>query len=89
MQVLLICFVNNEYFIHVNIYTDSQQVFEQVVHDVLEGCRSIALTLLHDSSSIGIIWGTKCKVLFMGGVNPDGVVAITDVNFGPEGVYSN
>jgi len=64
-------------------------MFEQVVHDVLEGGRSIAVTLLHDSSSVGAIWRRKCSILLMGGVNSDVVVANTDINFRPEGVCSN
>jgi len=79
--MLLVCFAKNEYIINVNVYTDSQLVFEQVVHDVLEGGRSIAVTLLHDSSPVGAIWDRKCSILLMGGVNPDAVVAITNVNF--------
>jgi len=88
VQVLLVCLTENEYFINVNVYTDSQLVFEQVVPDVLEGSRSIAVTLLHDSSPVGAIWGRKCSIFLMGGVNPDCVVAITDINFGPEWVCS-
>jgi len=64
-------------------------MFEQVVHDVLEGGRSIEVTLLHDASPVGAIRVRKCSILLMGGVNSDGVVAIRDVNFRPEGVYSN
>ena len=67
VQVLLVCLTENEYFINVNVYTDSQLVFEQVVPDVLEGSRSIAVTLLHDSSPVGAIWGRKCSILLMGG----------------------
>jgi len=81
VQVLLVCLSENKYVINVNVYTDSQLVFEQVVHYVLEGGRSIAVTLLHDSSPLGAIWGRKCSILLMGGVNPDGVITITDVNF--------
>jgi len=79
--VLLICFAKNEYVFNVNVYTDFQLVFEQVVHDVLEDGRSNAVTLLHDSSPVGAIWGRKFRILLIGGVNPDGVVLITDVNF--------
>jgi len=89
VQVLFVCSVENEYVINVNVYTDSQLVFEQVVHDVLEGGRSIAVILLHDSSPVGAIWSRKCSILLMGGMNPDGVVAITGVNFRPDGVCSN
>jgi len=64
-------------------------MFEQVIHDVLEGCRGIAISLLHDPSSIGAICGKTCRILFIGGVDSDGVVAITDVNLRSEGVYSN
>jgi len=89
MQVLLICFAENEYVINVNVYTDSQLMLEQVVHDVVEGGRGIAVTLLHDSSPVSAIRGRKCSILLMGEVNPDGVVAITDVYFGPEGLCIN
>jgi len=89
VRVLLICFTENEYVINVNVYTHSQLVFEQVVYDVLQGGRSIAVTLLHDSSSVGAIRSRKCSILLMGRVNPDVVVAITGVNFRPEGVCSN
>jgi len=87
--VLFVSLTKNEYVINVDVYTDSQLVFEQVVHNVLEGGRSIAVTLLHESSPVGAIWGRKCSILLMGGVNPDGVVAINDVYFRPEGVCSN
>jgi len=89
VQVLLVCFTEDEYVINVNVYTDSQLVFEQVVHDVLEGGRSITVTLLHDPSPVCAIWGRKCSIFLIGGVNPDGVVAITDVYFRPEGVCGN
>jgi len=89
LYVLLVSLAKNEYVINVDVYTDSQLVFKQVVHDVLEGGRSIAVTLLYDSSPVGATWGGKCSILLMGGVNPDGVVAITDVSFRPEGVCSN
>jgi len=89
VQVLLICSAKNEYVINVNVCTDSQLMFEQVVHYVLEGGRSIAVTLLHDCSPVGAIWGRKCSILLIGGVNPDGVLAITDVYFRLDGVCSN
>jgi len=89
VQVLYICLAKNTYIINVDIYTDSQLVFEQVVHDVLEGGRSIAVALLHDSSPVGAIWYRKYSIHLIGGVNPDTIVAITDVNFRLEGVYSN
>jgi len=54
-------------------------MFEQVVHDVLEGGRSVAVILLHNSSPVGSILSRECSILHIGGVNPDGVVAITDV----------
>jgi len=89
VQVLLICLARNQCFIYVNVYTDSQLIFEQVVYDILEGGRRNAVTFLHNSSPVGAIWGRKCSLLLMGGVNSDGVVAITNVKFRPEGVYSN
>jgi len=89
VQVLLICLTKNEYVINIDVYTNFQLMFEQVVHDVLEDGRSITVTLLHDSSSVGAIWGRKCSVLLIGGVNSEGVVAITYLNFRPEGVCSN
>jgi len=89
VQVLLVYLTEDEYVINVNVYTDSQLVFEQVVHDVLEGGRSIAVTLLHYSSPVNAIWGRKCSILLLGGMNPNSVVAITDVYLGPEGVCSN
>ena len=68
VQVLLVCSAKNEYVLNVNVYTDSQLMFEQVVHDVREGGRSIAVTLLHDSSPVGAIWGRKCSTLSWGGL---------------------
>jgi len=87
--VLFVGLAKNEYVINVDVYTDSQLMLEQVVHNVLEGARSIAVTLLHYSSPVGAIWGRKYSILLIGGVNPDSVVAITDVYFRPEGVCSN
>jgi len=86
VQVLLIYFTKNEFVINLDVDTDFLLMFEQVVHDVLEGGRSIAVTLLHNSSPVGVIWDRQCSLHLMGGVNPDGVVAITDVNFRPKGV---
>jgi len=87
--MLFVYLAKNLYVINIDVYTDSQLVFEQVVHDVFEVGRSIAVTLLTDSSPIGAIWGRKCSILFMGWVNPDGVVAITYVYFRRVGVCCN
>jgi len=79
--VLLVCLAKNKYVINVNVYTDSKLLLEQVVHDVLEGGRSIAVILLHDSSPVSCICGRKCSILLIWGMNPNGVLAITNVNF--------
>jgi len=79
--VLIVCLAKNKYVININAYTGSQLVFEQVVPDVLEGGRSIVVTLLRHSSPVSSIWGRKCSILHIWGMNPDGVVAVTDVNF--------
>ena len=55
LQVLFISFTKNKYVIKVNIHIDCQLLFEQVIYDVLEGGRSIAVPLLHESSPIGAI----------------------------------
>jgi len=89
VQVLLVCLSKNEYVINVDVNTYSQLVFEQVVHNFLERGRSITVTLLHYCSPVGAISGRKCSILLIAEVNPDGVVAITDINFRPEEVCSN
>ena len=54
--MLFVDITKNKYAINVDIYVNSQLVFEQVVHDVLAGGRNIAVTLLYESSPVGALW---------------------------------
>ena len=62
---------------------------KELIHDLVKGRWGLALNLLHDTSPMAAICGTKCSVLQMGGVDPDVVVPIGKVNYRSEGVPDN